>query len=96
RERVDSILGGHTWMEQPRSRTRRLVGNVRLKRVEGELVSSRSNFVVHQFRNREAWNFVGEASHVLRDGPEGLRIVSREIRLDHETISAQRRISIIL
>ncbi|MFO6381040.1 aromatic-ring-hydroxylating dioxygenase subunit beta, partial [Pseudomonas aeruginosa] len=61
RERVDSILGGHTWMEQPRSRTRRLVGNVRLKRVEGELVSSRSNFVVHQFRNREAWNFVGEA-----------------------------------
>ena len=41
RERVDSILGGHTWMEQPRSRTRRLVGNVRLKRVEGELVSSR-------------------------------------------------------
>ncbi|USV23286.1 hypothetical protein M0419_10435 [Pseudomonas aeruginosa] len=26
RERVDSILGGHTWMEQPRSRTRRLVG----------------------------------------------------------------------
>ncbi|MDF5806210.1 aromatic-ring-hydroxylating dioxygenase subunit beta [Pseudomonas aeruginosa] len=66
------------------------------KRVEGELVSSRSNFVVHQFRNREAWNFVGEASHVLRDGPEGLRIVSREIRLDHETISAQRRISIIL
>ncbi|HEK1823189.1 TPA: hypothetical protein SMR77_001469 [Pseudomonas aeruginosa] len=85
RERVDSILGGHTWMEQPRSRTRRLVGNVRLKRVEGELVSS-----------REAWNFVGEASHVLRDGPEGLRIVSREIRLDHETISAQRRISIIL
>lgn len=96
RDRVDSILGGHTWMEQPRSRTRRLVGNVRLKRVEGELVSSRSNFVVHQFRNREAWNFVGEASHVLRDGPEGLRIVSREIRLDHETISAQRRISIIL
>ena len=96
RERVDSILGGHTGMEQPRSRTRRLVGNVRLKRVEGELVSSRSNFVVHQFRNREAWNFVGEASHVLRDGPEGLRIVSREIRLDHETISAQRRISIIL
>ncbi|MGV8248397.1 aromatic-ring-hydroxylating dioxygenase subunit beta, partial [Pseudomonas aeruginosa] len=78
-----------------RSRTRRLVGNVRLKRVEGELVSSRSNFVVHQFRNREAWSFVGEASHVLRDGPEGLRIVSREIRLDHETISAQRRISII-
>ncbi|MDW8820442.1 aromatic-ring-hydroxylating dioxygenase subunit beta, partial [Pseudomonas aeruginosa] len=95
-ERVDSILGGHTWMEQPRSRTRRLVGNVRLKRVEGELVSSRSNFVVHQFRNREAWSFVGEASHVLRDGPGGLRIVSREIRLDHETISAQRRISIIL
>ncbi|WP_430273045.1 aromatic-ring-hydroxylating dioxygenase subunit beta [Pseudomonas aeruginosa] len=48
------------------------MGNVRLKRVEGELVSSRSNFVVHQFRNREAWNFVGEASHVLRDGPDGL------------------------
>ncbi|RPZ96017.1 hypothetical protein IPC510_27185 [Pseudomonas aeruginosa] len=32
----------------------------------------------------------------LYNGPEGLRIVSREIRLDHETISAQRRISIIL
>lgn len=46
-ERVDSILGGHTWMEQPRSRIRRLVGNMRLKRIEGELVSSRSNFVVY-------------------------------------------------
>uniref|UniRef100_UPI00062C7299 aromatic-ring-hydroxylating dioxygenase subunit beta n=2 Tax=Pseudomonas aeruginosa TaxID=287 RepID=UPI00062C7299 len=96
RERGCSIQVCPPRMLSTRSRTRRLVGNVRLKRVEGELVSSRSNFVVHQFRNREAWNFVGEASHVLRDGPEGLRIVSREIRLDHETISAQRRISIIL
>lgn len=96
RERVDSLLSGHTWMEQPLSRTRRLVSNVRIKAREGGQLTIKSNFVVHQFRHRQSWNFVGEATHVLREGDEGLRILRRDIRLDHETINAQRRISIIL
>ncbi|WP_437882331.1 aromatic-ring-hydroxylating dioxygenase subunit beta [Pseudomonas sp. LRF_L74] len=96
RERVESLLGGHSWMEQPRSRTRRLVSNVRIKARDGERITVRSNFVVHQFRNQESWSFVGQATHLLRDGPERLSILARDIRLDHETIGAQRRISIIL
>lgn len=83
-------------MEQPRSRTRRLVSNVRIKAREGERITVRSNFVVHQFRNQESWTFVGQATHLLRDGPDHLSILGRDIRLDHETIGAQRRISIIL
>lgn len=96
RERVDSLLSGHSWMETPPSRTRRLVSNVRIKSRDGEQLTIKSNFVVHQFRNQQAWYFVGEATHVLHDSPRGLRILKRDIRLDHETISAQRRISIIL
>lgn len=96
RERVDSLLSGHTWMEKPASRTRRLVSNVRIKSQDGEQLTIKSNFVVHQFRNQQTWYFVGEATHVLHDSPGGLRIRARDIRLDHETISAQRRISIIL
>ena len=83
-------------METPPSRTRRLVSNVRIKSRDGEQLTIKSNFVVHQFRNQQTWYFVGEATHVLHDSPRGLRILKRDIRLDHETISAQRRISIIL
>lgn len=96
RERVDSLLSGHTWMEKPLSRTRRQVSNVRIKTRDGEQLTIKSNFVVHQFRHQQSWNFIGEATHVLRDSPDGLRILRRDIRLDHETINDQRRISIIL
>lgn len=94
RERVDSILGGHTWMEQPRSRTRRLVGNA------AEAGRGRTGQQPQQLRRPSVPQPRGlelrrRSQSCPARRPWGLRIVSREIRLDHETISAQRRISII-
>ena len=95
RERVDSILGGHTWMEQPRSHPP--PGGQRA----AEAGRGRTGQQPQQLRRPSVPQPRGlelrrRSQSCPARRPRGLRIVSREIRLDHETISAQRRISIIL
>lgn len=95
KERVHHLLGGSAWTERPRSRTRRLVTNVRLLQSDKD-ISVKTNFVVYQFRNGESWEFVGTALYELLPREDGWSILRRSIRLDHESIERQRRISIIL
>ncbi len=96
RERVDSILGGHTWMEQPRSRTRRLVGNVRLKRVEGRTGQQPQQLRRPSVPQPRGLELRRRSQSCPARRSRGLAHRLAGDRLDHETISAQRRISIIL
>lgn len=95
RERVNHLLNGQAWAERPRSRTRRLVTNVRVCGSES-LLQVRANFVVYQFRNGESWEFVGTSLYHLKQEDEGYSITHRRVQLDHETMGTQRRISIIV
>lgn len=94
--RVEHLLGSAAWMEQPRSRTRRLFSNLRFLEPPADDIKIKVNFVVYQFRNHESWEFVGSASYSLVPFESTFRIRARLIKLDHESIAKQRRISIII
>lgn len=94
-ERVSHLVKGQAWAERPRSRTRRLISNIRLGEANNTL-QARANFVVYQFRNGESWEFVGTCLYHLVPEAGSYRIASKFVRLDQDVMTAQRRISIII
>jgi biphenyl 2,3-dioxygenase subunit beta len=88
--RVRRLDTGMAWAEDPPSRTRHLVTNVRIEPIGGGEYAVRSNFFLYRSRLRTDENlFVGRRHDVLRRTPEGLRIARREILLDQNVILAK-------
>jgi 3-phenylpropionate/cinnamic acid dioxygenase small subunit len=89
--RVKRLDTGMAWAEDPPSRTRHLVTNVRIQPLEkdGEY-SVRSSFVLYRTRLRTDENlFVGRRTDVLRRTSGGWRIAKREILLDQNVLLAK-------
>ncbi len=96
RSRVNQLLGKTAWAENPRSRTRRLITNVRILDVDGDTVRVAANFVVYRMRMGHVDTYVGRYEHTLvrRDG--ALRIRHRRAILDLEALRPHGKVSIIL
>lgn len=92
--RVRRLTSGISWSEEPPSRTRRLITNVRVRaRDDGELDVA-CNFYVYRSRleRHQDW-FVGERFDVLRPGPSPetgypFVIADRTIVLEQSTLLA--------
>lgn len=96
RQRVEQLLGNVMWCENPRSRTRRLIGNVRILAAHGMELEIAANFVIHRFGNGRSDTFVGAYRHRLLQIGEELKIRRRLVLLDHESLTEHGKISIIL
>ena len=94
--RVRQLLSGTTWAENPRSRTRRLVTNVRLLRVADGAAYATANFAVWRFQHEQTDVYVGQYRHVLARGPSGLLFRERRAVLDLETLRPHGKLSFIL
>lgn len=96
RSRVQQLLGKSAWAENPPSRTRRLISNVRILAIEGETVSVTANFVVYRIRYEQMDTYVGRYEYTLvhRDGT--LKIRERKAILDLEALRPHGKVSIIL
>jgi len=94
--RVRQLLSGTTWAENPRSRTRRLITNVRLLAVEGGKARVTANFAVWRFQREQSDVYVGQYRHVLVRGPSGLLFRERRAVLDLETLRPHGKLSFIL
>ena len=94
--RVRQLLSGITWAENPRSRTRRLVTNVRLLEVAGAEARATANFAVWRFQHEQADVYVGRYLHMLVRGPAGLMFRERRAVLDLETLRPHGKLSFIL
>lgn len=87
--RVKQMASLTHWAENPRSRTRHLISNVRIapSKFEGEY-EAKSNFIC--YRNRlsdEVDIWVGERTDLLRrDQQQELRIARRKILLDQNVV----------
>jgi len=93
--RVARLDTGMAWAEDPPSRTRHLIANVRVSADERDRYHARANFVVYRNRAGRTDRYVGYYAHVLlRDG-DSFRFQSRRSVLDHEALS-QGKLSIIL
>jgi len=86
--RVERLETGFAWAEDPPSRLRHFVSNVRLGGVEDGEVEVRSNLLV--FRSR--WDkpeyvlLCGERHDRLRRNGQGWQIARRSVVLDHTTL----------
>jgi p-cumate 2,3-dioxygenase subunit beta len=94
--RVRQLLSGTTWAENPRSRTRRLITNVRLLAVNGYEARITANFAVWRFQHEQSDVYVGQYRHVLMRGPAGLLFRERRTVLDLETLRPHGKLSFIL
>jgi p-cumate 2,3-dioxygenase beta subunit len=94
--RVQQLIGKNAWSENPPSRTRRIIGNVRIRRVSGDRVYATSNFVVYRMRSERVATFVGHYEHVLLRNGAGFRIQHRRAVLDLESLRDVGKVSIIL
>jgi p-cumate 2,3-dioxygenase subunit beta len=94
--RVKRLLGGHAHREFPWSRTRRLVSNVRVERVENGVLRAAAAFTVWRFRHGNADPFVGRSEYRLVERDGRLAIVSKRAVLDHEALTPNGALSFLL
>ena len=98
-KRVEQILTGVHWAEEPLSRVCRLVSNVQLAGIatntDGELeVDVSSRFLIYQNRcEYEQYFFVGDRKDRLRRTADGWRLARREIRI-HQNVLLAKNLSI--
>jgi len=91
--RVKKLATGYSWSEDPPSRTRHLVTNVRIVRDEAGELGVDTNFHLYRTRlNSEEDNWIGSRKDVLRRTPDGLKIVTRHIFLE-QTVLLSRNLS---
>lgn len=94
-KRVEQILTGVHFAEEPLSRVCHLVSNVQLLEISPSLdgpreVTVRSRFLVHQNRvEYETYTFVGKRTDLLRNVGGDWRIARREIILDQNVLLAK-------
>jgi p-cumate 2,3-dioxygenase subunit beta len=97
RQRVIRILDPNCHAEFPKSRTRRMIGNVRILSVEGDLVTVAANFVCYRFRRYERIReYVGAYRYVLRRAGDSFRIKERRVLIDAHELGALGSVSFIL
>ncbi len=96
RSRVKQLLGKFAWAENPHSRTRRMIANVRVLGVEGENILVSANFAVHRMRYESVDTYIGHYEYKLIRADKLLKIRERRAILDNEALRPHGKISFIL
>lgn len=96
RSRVEQLLSGLVWAENPRSRTRHMVNNVRLLGWEGEALLVKANFVVFRMRFQNIDPYVGAYHYKLVPGNGSFTILERRVVLDLEALRPHGKVSFIV
>ncbi len=65
RSRVKQLLGKAAWSENPRSRTRRMIANVRVVGADGDSILVTANFAVHRMRYESVDTYIGHYDYKL-------------------------------
>lgn len=87
--RVNKMESGTSWSEDPPSRSRHLISNVRIVGVDGDEISTECAFHLYRSRlNTEENSFVGRREDALRREGDVLKIARRHIFLDQTLIRA--------
>jgi phthalate 3,4-dioxygenase subunit beta len=91
RKRVQRLATDHAWTEDPPSRTRHFVTNVRTFRDERDDLRVESALLLFRSRGdtREASLISAGRTDLLRATPDGLRLARREITVDESVLRTQ-------
>jgi phthalate 3,4-dioxygenase subunit beta len=90
-KRVQRFATEHAWAEDPPSRTRRYVTNVRVYQSPDHELTARSNVLLFRSRGdlHEHDLLSATRTDVLRVGDDGLRLARRDILLDESVLRTQ-------
>ena len=89
-QRVRKLFTGYAWAEDPPSRTRHIVSNVRINAIDGETIDVGCNFIVYRSRlasDEDLW--VGRREDRLRRNGETFAIVRRHLYLDQVSLNSK-------
>lgn len=96
-QRVLRISSPNCHAEYPRSRTQRMISNIRISKTEGSLVYVSANLVCYRFRRyQQSATYVGALRYVLRVTGGDFKIKQRRIQLASEELGALGAVSFIL
>ncbi len=95
-ERVKRLGKKTAHAEYPRSRTRRLISNVRFLARTEQLVKVESSFITYRANQGVIDTFFGRHEHCLVEQDGALRIQEKRTILDMEALRPQGRLSIIV
>jgi biphenyl 2,3-dioxygenase beta subunit len=91
--RITKLLSGRSWAEDPPSRTRHLITNIRIVKDDGRTLEVESNFHLYRTRlNSEESSWIGSRRDVLRRLEGTFQIVDRKIFLE-QTVLLSRNLS---
>ncbi len=97
RQRIIRINDPNCHAEYPKSRTRRMISNVRIEAVDGELVTVTANFVCYRFRRYERIReYVGGYRYILKVAGDSFRIKERRVLIDAHELGSLGSVSFIL
>ena len=97
RQRVIRVLDPNCHAEYPKSRLSRIIGNVRIVKVEGDLVTVSANFIAHRYRRYErTGEYVGNLRYILRRNGASFLIKERRMVLKSHELGSLGSVSFIL
>ena len=97
RQRIIRINDPNCHAEYPKSRTRRMISNVRIVETQGDLITVSANFVCYRFRRYERIReYVGAYRHVLRRAGDSFKITERRVLIDAHELGTLGSVSFIL
>jgi p-cumate 2,3-dioxygenase beta subunit len=97
RQRVIRINDPNCHAEYPKSRTRRMISNVRIVGMEDDLVTVTANFVCYRFRRSERIReYVGGYRFILKVAGDSFRIKERRVFIDAHELGSLGSVSFIL
>lgn len=97
KSRLSQLKGRTTWVENPLSRTRRLVTNIKVRLQDNGEIAVRANFAIWRFHQGATDVYVGQYQHTLiRTASKAFLFKVRKSVLDMETLRPHGRLSIIL
>lgn len=96
RYRVERLKSPMAHSEWPRSDTARIIGNVRVLGVDEAGVQVRCTFVCYRSKNNVTDLFVGHCLYALGGEPGAIRVRSKRVMLDINSLRPQGRVSILL
>jgi p-cumate 2,3-dioxygenase beta subunit len=94
--RVKRLKSKHAHAENPHSRTRRLVTNVRIGEQSDSSLPVHAAFLIYKIRDGNVDQFVGRYEHTLAANGEGLKFRKRRAVLELEVLRPGGRLSFIL
>ncbi|HEY1701318.1 MAG TPA: aromatic-ring-hydroxylating dioxygenase subunit beta [Trebonia sp.] len=84
--RVQRLKSTWAHIENPHSRTSRLISSVRVLADDGQEVALTAAFVTHRSRPQATTEYAGTLDYRLRRSGDSFLIVSKVVRLVHETL----------